>query len=74
MIERSTPGSGSYGKHMTPEEVIDFFAPHENSADAVLKWLSQSGISADRVAVSVNKQVRFWVSFCLPTSTVKTPR
>jgi hypothetical protein len=48
---------------MTAEEVIDFFAPHENSADAVLKWLEQSGISGDRVAVSVNKQVRIWELF-----------
>jgi tripeptidyl-peptidase-1 len=43
---------------MTAEEVIDFFAPHEDSTDAVLKWLQQAGIEGERVAVSVNKQVR----------------
>jgi tripeptidyl-peptidase-1 len=59
LTDRSTPGSGSYGRHMTPDEVIDFFAPHEDSTDAVLKWLQQAGISGERVAVSVNKQVWF---------------
>jgi len=55
--ESSTPGSDNYGKHMTPEEVIDFFAPHESAFDAISEWLVESGISADRFALSVNKQV-----------------
>lgn len=53
----STPGSGNYGKHMTSEEVIDFFAPHSSTTDAVLAWLSDAGINGNRSAVSVNKQV-----------------
>lgn len=42
---------------MTAEEVIDFFAPRQSSIDAVMKWLASSGISAERCAPSVNKQV-----------------
>ncbi len=42
---------------MTVEEVTEFFAPHAETSDAVIEWLTASGISADRVAVSVNKQV-----------------
>lgn len=42
---------------MTAEEVINFFAPPQSSVDAVTTWLTESGISADRIGQSVNKQV-----------------
>jgi tripeptidyl-peptidase-1 len=42
---------------MTPEEIIDFFAPPQSSVNAVITWLTESGISADRIGQSVNKQV-----------------
>lgn len=45
---------------MTSEEVIDFFAPHQASKDAVVDWLVASGISADRIGHSANKQ---WIQF-----------
>lgn len=57
-VASSTPGSDNYGKHMTAEEVIDFFAPHPSTTDAVIDWIISSGISADRVTISTNKQVR----------------
>ncbi|KAK0123704.1 hypothetical protein ONS95_008714 [Cadophora gregata] len=60
LMEISTPGSANYGNHMTPEEVIEFFAPRQSSTDAVMDWLVSSGISADRCAPSVNKQ---WIQF-----------
>ncbi|KAH9217424.1 putative Tripeptidyl-peptidase sed1 [Leptodontidium sp. 2 PMI_412] len=60
LMEISTPGSASYGNHMTPEEVIEFFAPRQSSTDAVIDWLTTSGISADRCAPSANKQ---WIQF-----------
>jgi hypothetical protein len=47
----------NYGKHMTAEEVVDFFAPHQSSTDAVAEWLVASGITSDRYAISANKQV-----------------
>lgn len=42
---------------MTPEEVIEFFSPAQGTVDAVKEWLVSSGISADRIGHSVNKQV-----------------
>lgn len=54
---RSTPGSDNYGKHMTSDEIIDFFAPHTSAVDVVMEWLVESGIAAERIGVSVNKQV-----------------
>jgi hypothetical protein len=42
---------------MTAEEIIDFFAPSPSTTDAITEWLVASGISADRFALSVNKQV-----------------
>ncbi|TAQ87686.1 hypothetical protein B7494_g3994 [Chlorociboria aeruginascens] len=60
LMDISSPGSANYGKHLTPEEVIDFFAPHSDSTDAVSEWLVASGIRADRFALSANKQ---WIQF-----------
>ena len=59
----STPGSTNYGKHMTSEEVIDFFAPDQSATDAVTEWLLESGISPDRFAISANKQVLHFPNF-----------
>lgn len=42
---------------MTPEEIIDFFAPQQSTTDSVVEWLVESGITTDRFAVSANKQV-----------------
>lgn len=56
----SDPTSSQYGNHMTPEEVINFFAPPQSSIDAIVIWLTESGISADRIGQSVNKQVFYF--------------
>lgn len=45
---------------MTQEEVINLFAPHEDSVKAVNHWLSSEGISPDRVSRSNNLQ---WIQF-----------
>lgn len=55
--DSSNPGTENYGKHMTSEEIIEFFAPAQSTVDAVLEWLIESGLNADRLEVSVNKQV-----------------
>lgn len=54
----SNPASPSYGKHMTSDEVIDFFAPEQSRVDLIMSWLTEAGIVADRLSLSVNKQVR----------------
>ncbi|RDW62407.1 hypothetical protein BP6252_11840 [Coleophoma cylindrospora] len=68
LMDISTPGSQNYGKHMTAEEIIDFFAPKPSTLDAVTDWLIASGISADRFAISVNKQ---WIQFDATTAEVE---
>ncbi|KAL7920723.1 Pro-kumamolisin, activation domain-containing protein [Trichoderma austrokoningii] len=60
LMERSTPGSPKYGQHMTQEEVVNLFAPHEDSVNAVHNWLESEGISPDRVSRSSNLQ---WIQF-----------
>ena len=42
---------------MTAEEVIDFFAASDESVDAVIAWVTSSGIDRKRVSLSANKQV-----------------
>jgi tripeptidyl-peptidase-1 len=45
---------------MTQAEVIDLFAPHNDSVNAVQAWLKAEGISLDRVSQSSNRQ---WIQF-----------
>lgn len=54
------PSSSSYGKHMTSKEVIDFFAPERTSVEAVVGWITSSGIHIDRISQSANRQ---WIQF-----------
>ncbi|KAH8897744.1 subtilisin-like protein [Thozetella sp. PMI_491] len=56
----SDPASEHYGKHMSSEEVIEFFAPPPSTVEAVLEWLVAAGISRSRLGVSFNKQ---WIQF-----------
>jgi tripeptidyl-peptidase-1 len=52
--------SSQYGKHMTAEEIIEFFAPPQDAVDAVRGWLEEAGIAAGRIGHSANKQ---WIQF-----------
>ncbi|CAK7262474.1 hypothetical protein SEPCBS57363_000063 [Sporothrix epigloea] len=56
----SDPKSPDYGKHMSAEEVIDFFAPPRTTVDIVVNWLTSAGIHIDRVSQSTNRQ---WIQF-----------
>ncbi|KAK6354539.1 hypothetical protein TWF696_003682 [Orbilia brochopaga] len=60
LMEISDPASPKYGKHLSDHEVIEMFAPSEESKDAVLKWLHSFGISPERISISRNKQ---WIQF-----------
>ncbi|KAK1254016.1 hypothetical protein MKX08_008011 [Trichoderma sp. CBMAI-0020] len=60
LMERSTPGHPKYGQHMTQDEVIKLFAPHDDSVNAVQNWLESEGIKPDRVTRSGNLQ---WIQF-----------
>ena len=54
---------------MTPEEVVDFFAPSSETIVAVSEWITSAGISSDRISLSANKQVSKHLS---SSSEVKT--
>ena len=55
LMDVSHPESPNYGKHKTPEEIIEIFAPSNSTIEAVLSWLEDSGFSGDRLALTINK-------------------
>ena len=59
-MEVSDPDSSRYSQWYTHEEVNEMFAPAQEAVDAVRTWLEESGITADRITMSFNKQ---WVQF-----------
>lgn len=50
------------------EEIHDMFAPQQNTVETVSAWLQDSGIAANRISRSVNKQ---WLQFDATTSEVE---
>lgn len=60
LMEVSDPESPKYGKHYTADEVADIFAPSEHTVEQIKSWLHESGVHAERVSHSVNKQ---WLQF-----------
>ncbi|KAF8526061.1 subtilisin-like protein [Hysterangium stoloniferum] len=58
--EISHPESSRYGQHWTPDQIAETFAPTAETIDRVHKWLTSSGIAADRVIKGKNKA---WVKF-----------
>jgi tripeptidyl-peptidase-1 len=60
LMEVSQHDSPRYGKHYTAEEVTEIFAPQQSTVDTVKEWLESSGIHADRISLSTNKQ---WLQF-----------
>ncbi|TFK74740.1 subtilisin-like protein [Pluteus cervinus] len=55
LMSVSHPESPTYGQHMSPDEIVDMFAPSNESINAVRDWLVESGISPDRLKVSASK-------------------
>ncbi|KAJ7485842.1 peptidase S8/S53 domain-containing protein [Mycena latifolia] len=52
------PGSPAYGKHWSPEQVAEVFAPADETRTAVVAWLASSGVDAERLRMSPN---RAWI-------------
>ena len=52
LMEVSHPTSDKYGKHWTPEQVAETFAPRPETIEVVKEWLKSSGIGEDRVKQS----------------------
>ncbi|KAG6900308.1 hypothetical protein C0993_012740 [Termitomyces sp. T159_Od127] len=55
LLAVSHPESPSYGKHWTPSEVVDTFAPSDDTITAVANWLTDAGIARERLRLSVSK-------------------
>ncbi|KAF9561788.1 subtilisin-like protein [Agrocybe pediades] len=64
----SHPESPTFGKHYTPEEVVDLFSPSDETIATVTKWLVDSGFSRDRLRISAN---RGWISMDATTAEVE---
>lgn len=58
--EVAHPSSPDYGKHWSPEKIIEMFKPKKESVDAVMEWLEHEGIHPSRVKMSASKT---WLTF-----------
>jgi tripeptidyl-peptidase I len=68
LMSVSHPESPKYAQHFTPMEVVDTFAPSEETISAVTNWLVDSGFSRDRPRLSANKG---WIHLNASTSEVE---
>ncbi|KAF4552344.1 Pro-kumamolisin activation domain-containing protein 3 [Elsinoe fawcettii] len=60
LMDISHPESANYGKHWSPKQVAETFAPSPEAVAAVKEWLSASGIDSSRVKQS---QSLSWLHF-----------
>jgi tripeptidyl-peptidase-1 len=68
LLAVSHPESPTFGKHYSPSEVVDLFAPSEETISAVANWLADSGFPRDRLRLSSNKG---WISMNATVSEVE---
>ncbi|KAF8817102.1 subtilisin-like protein [Phlegmacium glaucopus] len=68
LMEVSHPESPTYGKHYTPAEIVDIFAPSNETISAVTNWLIDSGFAPNRLRLSANKG---WLAVEATTSEVE---
>jgi tripeptidyl-peptidase I len=68
LMELSDPKSPKYGKHWTPEQVHDAFAPADDAEKIVKEWLVSSGIEEGRIKHYEN---RGWLAFDAPAAEVE---
>jgi tripeptidyl-peptidase-1 len=59
IFDVSHPTSASYGRHWSPEKVVDMFSPEPESIDMVMEWLESEGIQSSRAKLS---SARSWIS------------
>ena len=65
LMSVSHPQSLKYAQHFTPMEVINTFAPSQETISAVMSWLVDAGFSRDRLRLSPNKG---WIHLNASTS------
>ncbi|WQF82909.1 Putative peptidase S53, activation domain, Sedolisin domain, peptidase S8/S53 domain superfamily [Colletotrichum destructivum] len=54
------PDSPNYGRHWTHDEIINMFAPRQESIALVMQWLESEGIQRSRIELSKGRN---WVQF-----------
>ncbi|KAH8078042.1 family S53 protease-like protein [Cristinia sonorae] len=59
----SEPDSALYGQHLSQQEVDAFVAPKPETVAAVNEWLSENGLTAQKLTTAGN-----WISFEVPVS------
>ena len=60
LMSVSHPLSPSYGKHFSPQDIVDTFAPSDETVARVTEWLVESGIGKERLRMSASKG---WIAF-----------
>ena len=63
VIELSTPGHPTYGRHMKREEVRDFLQPEKHVSEALNSWLRKEGIPRTDI-----EDLGDWIKFRVPVS------
>jgi tripeptidyl-peptidase I len=65
LMDVAHPSSANFGKHLSQEEVIELFAPQEDTVSTVRDWLVESGVDATRIKHYQNKG---WLAIDMPIS------
>ncbi|RAK96168.1 S53 family peptidase [Aspergillus ibericus CBS 121593] len=63
VIDLSTPGHQSYGKHMKREDVRAFLRPSDQASETILSWLESELVPSDSI-----KEHGDWIAFTVPLS------
>ncbi|KAL2000918.1 hypothetical protein VTN02DRAFT_2455 [Thermoascus thermophilus] len=61
VIDLSTPGHRTYGKHMKLQEIKDFLRPRFEVSQSVLSWLSSEGVPEGSIENDGD-----WIKFVVP--------
>jgi len=69
LYEVSDPEHERYGQHLSKEEVEALVAPHQESLDAVNKWLAEFGLGEQDLVRSPAKD---WITITVPVSVVES--
>lgn len=55
LLSVSHPLSPSYGKHFSPQDIVDTFAPSGETIRQVTEWLEEEGIARERMRLSTSQ-------------------
>ncbi|KAF8194206.1 Pro-kumamolisin, activation domain-containing protein [Pholiota molesta] len=68
LMDVAHPESPRFGQHYSPKEIVDLFAPSDETISAVTNWLVDAGFSREKLRLSGNKG---WISLDATTSQVE---